>query len=140
MLFCLKGVYLDLLTPNLSALLVRGLSGELVVGAADILGWWVLRLGEVKDLSQDCVVCKQIRYFFFAATPIIVMIGMGGNTPVSEFLDYIRVDLKYFMANLILLALAVLIVVRVYVEYYKPWRDKPTKKLSPIIADKAQEE
>jgi len=99
----------------------------------------VLGLGKEKDLSQDCVVCRQIRYFFFAATPIIVMIGMGGNTAVSELLDYIRVDLKHFMANLILLALGALIIFRLYVEYYKPWRDKRKIELSVDTADTTQE-
>lgn len=98
----------------------------------------MLRLREARDLSQDCVVCRQIRYFFFAAAPIIVMIGMGGNSAVSELLDYIKVDLKHFMANLILLALGALIIVRLYVEYYKPWRDEPKRELSVDTTDTTQ--
>ena len=74
-------------------------------------------------LSNDCTICKYTRYFFYAAVPIVILIGMGGGPGVAPSLQSITVDLGDYLAIGILIALFSLITFRAYIEYYVPWRD-----------------
>jgi hypothetical protein len=74
-------------------------------------------------LSNDCTICKYTRYFFYAAAPIVILIGMGSGPGVSPSLQFITVDLGDYLAAGILIALVSLIIFRTYIEYYVPWRD-----------------
>jgi hypothetical protein len=74
-------------------------------------------------VSNDCTICKYTRYFFYAAAPIVILIGMGGGPGTSPSLEFITVDLGDYLAAGILIALFSLIIFRVYVEYYVPWRN-----------------
>ena len=74
-------------------------------------------------MSSDCTICKYTRYFFYAAAPIVILIGMGSGPGVAPSLQFITVDLGDYLAIGILIALVSLIIVRVYVEYYVPWRN-----------------
>ena len=69
-------------------------------------------------LSNDCTICKYTRYFFYAAAPIVILIGMGGGPGVAPSLQFITVDLGDYLAVGILIALFSLIIFRAYVEYY----------------------
>jgi hypothetical protein len=73
-------------------------------------------------VANDCTICKYTRYFFYAAAPIVILIGMGGGQGTSPSLEFITVDLGDYLAAGILIALFSLIIFRVYVEYYVPWR------------------
>ena len=75
-------------------------------------------------MSNDCTICKYIRYFFYAAAPIVILIGMGSGPGVAPSLQFITVDLGDYLAIGILIALFSLITFRAYIEYYVPWRDK----------------
>ena len=74
-------------------------------------------------MSNECILCKYTRYFFYAAAPIVILIGMGGGPGVAPSLQFITVDLGDYLAVGILIALVSLIIFRAYVEYYVPWRD-----------------
>ena len=74
-------------------------------------------------MANDCTICRYTRYFFYAAAPIVILIGMGSGPGVSPSMQFITVDLGDYLAVGILIALVSLIIVRVYVEYYVPWRD-----------------
>ena len=74
-------------------------------------------------MSNDCTICKYTRYFFYAAAPIVILIGMGSGPGVSPSLQFITVDLGDYLAVGILIALVSLIIFRTYIEYYVPWRD-----------------
>ena len=74
-------------------------------------------------MKTDCQTCKYTRYFFYAAAPIVILIGMGSGPGVSPSLQFITVDLGDYLAVGILIALFILIIFRAYVEYYVPWRD-----------------
>ena len=75
-------------------------------------------------MSNDCTICKYTRYFFYAAAPIVILIGMGSGPGVSPSLKFITVDLGDYLAVGILIALVSLIIFRTYIEYYVPWRDE----------------
>ena len=75
-------------------------------------------------MANDCTICKYTRYFFYAAAPIVILIGMGSGPGVSPSLQFITVDLGDYLAVGILIALFSLIIFRAYVEYYVPWRDE----------------
>ena len=49
---------------------------------------------------------------------------MGGGPGVAPSLQFITVDLGDYLAVGILIALVSLIIFRVYIEYYVPWRDE----------------
>ena len=74
-------------------------------------------------MKTDCQTCKYIRYFFYAAAPIVILIGMGGGPGTSPSLEFITVDLGDYLAVGIMIALVSLIIFRTYIEYYVPWRD-----------------
>ena len=74
-------------------------------------------------MANDCTICKYTRYFFYAAAPIVILIGMGSGPGVAPSLQFITVDLGDYLAVGILIALFSLIIFRAYVEYYVPWRD-----------------
>ncbi|MEC8158791.1 MAG: hypothetical protein VX095_05970 [Pseudomonadota bacterium] len=78
------------------------------------------------SLRNDCTICKYTRYFFYAAAPVVILIGMGSGPGVAPSLDFITIDLGDYLAVGILAALACLIVARVYVEYFVPWRNNKT--------------
>ena len=75
-------------------------------------------------MANDCTICKYTRYFFYAAAPIVILLGMGSGPGVSPSLQFITVDLGDYLAVGILIALVSLIIFRAYVEYYVPWRDE----------------
>lgn len=74
-------------------------------------------------VANDCTICKYTRYFFYAAAPIVILIGMGSGPGVSPSLQFITIDLGDYLAAGILIALVSLIIFRTYIEYFVPWRD-----------------
>ena len=86
-------------------------------------------------MTNDCTICKYTRYFFYAAAPIVILIGMGSGPGVSPSLQFITVDLGDYLAGGILIALFGLIIFRAYIEYYLPWRDgRDTESSSAQVA------
>ena len=79
-------------------------------------------------MQTNCQTCKYIRYFFFAAAPILILLGLGPDPNGSKLAGFVTIDVGDYLAIGILVALSCLIVVRVYVEYYLPWRDENSAK------------
>ena len=91
-------------------------------------------------MANDCTICKYTRYFFYAAAPIVILIGMGSGPGVSPSLQFITVDLGDYLAVGILIALFSLIMFRAYVEYYVPWRDKHNIEFSKARVARTDDE
>ena len=79
-------------------------------------------------MANDCVACKYIRYFFFAAAPIVILIGMSSGPGTSSPFDFIKIDIGDYLAGGILISLICLVGYRIYIEYYLPWLDREATK------------
>ncbi len=91
-------------------------------------------------MANDCTICKYTRYFFYAAAPIVILIGMGSGPGVSPSLQFITVDLGDYLAGGILIALFSLIIFRAYIEYYVPWRNERDTESSRTQGDRTDGE
>ncbi len=91
-------------------------------------------------MANDCTICRYTRYFFYAAAPIVILIGMGSGPGVAPSLQFITVDLGDYLAIGILIALFSLITFRAYIEYYVPWRDGRDTKSSTAQSARTDDE
>ena len=73
--------------------------------------------------SEDCNVCRLIRFYLLLSVPLIAVLGMGSLSPDAQEASevwFARVELINFLAAAAVLALVAIVAYRAYVEYVLP--------------------
>lgn len=73
--------------------------------------------------SEDCKICRLVRFYLLCAVPLIALLGLGAleSTPEGDkTIWFARVELIDFLAIGSLIALCFMIGYRAYLEYWLP--------------------
>ena len=75
--------------------------------------------------SQDCAVCRLVRFYLLVAAPLVIILGMGALDSSQEqhaVMWFARVELIDFLALGSVGLLSVVVGFKAYKEYWKPRR------------------
>lgn len=73
--------------------------------------------------TEDCSVCRLVRFYLLLSVPLIAVLGMGSLNPTAREASevwFARVELINFLAGFALLALLAIVAYRAYTEYVLP--------------------
>ena len=73
--------------------------------------------------SKECAVCKLIRFYLLLAVPLIAVLGFGSldpENPAESPIWFARVELIDAMAWMSAIALALVLVYRIYIDIWVP--------------------
>lgn len=90
--------------------------------------------GFIVHKSNECAVCRLIRFYLFLAVPLIAMVGLGSLGAGDEAQSVVwlaRVELIDFLAWGSAFALIIIVAYRGYVEFWIPKRR--SKALAEIL-------
>ena len=83
--------------------------------------------------SNDCVICKLIRFYLLLAVPLIAVLGFGSldpQNPSESPIWFARVELIDVMAWISAISLALVLVYRIYTDVWVPKkREKAINRL-----------
>ena len=83
--------------------------------------------------SNDCAICRLIRFYLLLAVPLIAVLGFGSmdpENPLESQIWFARVELIDVMAWTSATALALVLVYRIYTDVWVPKkREKAIKRL-----------
>lgn len=102
-----------------------------------------VRIQKEKSLrrSQDCAVCRLVRFYLLVAAPLVIMLGMGaiGSSEQKHGVMWIaRVELIDFLALGAVSLLFVVVGFKAYKEYWKPRRQ--TRAINQILQNFSEKE
>ena len=91
--------------------------------------------------SQDCAVCKIVRFYLLLAAPLLIILGSAAldpNVEKSSIMWFARVELIEFLASGTVLALFVIVCFKAYQEYWLP--KKRARALDELLKNNASNE
>ena len=73
--------------------------------------------------TEDCNVCRLVRFYLLLSVPLVAVLGMGTLNPEAQDVNavwFARVELINFLAGAALSALMIIVAYRAYTEYVLP--------------------